>query len=409
MSIPGRPPAIFRLYLSGQTASFVAYQMLSVAVGWHIYDLTKSPLVLGFVGLAQFLPQLLLTLVVGHVADRYDRRGIIRVCQAVEALTAAALALGSLTGHLGPYGILACSVVIGAARAFEYPSLLAFLPALVGDEALPRCLALSAAGRQTGIILGPARGGVLCLVAPEAAYGAAAAFSLTALVLFSLLRPALAPVRRDPASLRFLFEGISFVRSRPDILGAISLDLFSVLLGGATALLPLYAQDILSVGPVGLGALRSAPAAGAIAMSLVLARWPLTRGVGRRMFWSVAVFGAATVVFGLSRSFALSLAALAVLGAADNVSVVVRSSLVQLDTPEAMRGRVSAINAVFIGTSNQLGEFESGVTAAWFGAVPAVVLGGVLTMVVVLLWTRLFPGLLARETLRENGNGVQRK
>lgn len=373
--------------------------MLSVAVGWHIYGLTKSAFILGMVGLAQFLPQFLLTLVVGHVADRYDRRLIVRVCQAVEALTAAILAVGSLSGLLGAPGILGCSVLIGAARAFEYPSLQALLPSLVTAEDLPRCLALSAAGRQTGIIIGPAAGGLLCLIAPEAAYATACLCSLAACVQFSLIRSARGGATKQPASLKFLFEGIAFVRSRPDILGAISLDLFSVLLGGATALLPLYAEDILAVGPVGLGLLRSAPAAGAIAMSLFLAKRPMTRRVGRRMFAAVAVFGLATVVFGLSRSFGVSLAALAVLGAADNVSVVVRSSLVQLDTPEEMRGRVSAINAVFIGTSNQLGEFESGVTAAWFGAAPSVVLGGVLTLAVVALWMRLFPSLLARETL----------
>lgn len=389
----------FQRFVSGQTATYLSYHMLSVVIGWQAYDLTGSPLVLGLVGLMQFLPQFLLTLAAGHVADSHDRRRITASCQIIGALLSALLSLGSLAGIMNEHVILAAACLVGAARAFEYPTMQALLPTLVEAGELPKCLAVSAGMRQLGVILGPALGGALYIAGPGTAYAVCACFSLLAATAMLSIRSKSAEPRREPVSWRSVLEGLTYIRSRPEILGAISLDLFSVLLGGATALLPVFARDILAIGPWGLGLLRSAPAAGAVAMSIFLARHPLKRRVGRTMFLAVATFGLATVVFGLSRSFALSLAALIALGMADMVSVVVRSSLIQLETPNDKRGRVSAVNAVFIGTSNQLGEFESGLTAAWFGVVPAVVLGGVGTLLVVVLWMRLFPALLRRETL----------
>jgi len=398
--LQGLRETAFPRFVCAQTADYLAYNMLTVAVGWQIYELTNSALSLGLVGLAQFLPQFALTLVVGHVADRFERRRVVLVCQAVLLVVAGLLAAGSFTHSLTEAAVLACACVLGAARAFIYPTMSALLPALVEPRQLPRALALSASGRQVGIIVGPALGGAFYIAGPGTVYSVCAlVLSLSIAALYGVRSPA--RIReREPATLRSVLGGITYIRSRPEILGAISLDLFSVLLGGATALLPVFARDILGTGPWGLGLLRAAPAVGALCMSLVLARSTLRRGVGRIMFAAVALFGLCTIVFGLSRSFPLSLAALAVLGAADMVSVVVRQSLVQLETPDGMRGRVSAVNAMFIGTSNQLGEFESGVTAAWFGTVPAVVLGGVATLVVVVLWMRLFPALLKRERLK---------
>jgi len=389
----------FRRFVAAQISAMLAYQMLSVAVGWQIYDLTRSAFNLGLIGLALFLPQFLLALVVGHVADRYDRRRIISICLLIEGALTAVLVVGSFTHALSRDLILACVFLFGAARAFESPTMQAFLPMLVEPAILPECVALSATGRQIGSILGPALGGVIYLAGAGSAYiSIAAAYGLAALFYFGIPSP-LTAVRRASPTLKSVFAGIAYIRSKPDILGAISLDLFSVLLGGATALLPIYARDILFTGPWGLGLLRAAPAVGALVMSGYLVRRPFKRRVGRIMFTAVAGFGIATIVFGLSRSFWLSLAALTVLGATDMVSVVIRLTLVQLETPDEMRGRVSAVNFLFIGTSNQLGEFESGVTAAWFGAVPAVVIGGICTLVVVALWMRLFPGLVRREAL----------
>jgi MFS family permease len=389
----------FRRFVAAQTSAVLAYQILSLAVAWQIYDLTRSAFSLGLIGLAQFLPQFFLTLVVGHVADRYDRRRIILICLLIEGAMTAVLAVGSFTHCLNRELILACVLLVGAARAFENPTMQAFLPMLVEPAILPECLALSASARQIGSILGPALGGVIYIAGAGSAYTSiAACYGLAALLYFGIPSPLIA-VRREPPTLKSVFDGIAYIRSKPDILGAISLDLFSVLLGGATALLPIYARDILFTGPWGLGLLRAAPAAGALVMSVYLVQRPFQHRIGRIMFTAVAGFGIATIVFGLSRSFLLSLAALTVLGATDMISVVIRSTLVQLETPNEKRGRVSAVNFIFIGTSNQLGEFESGVTAAWFGAVPAVVIGGICTLFVVALWMRLFPGLARREVL----------
>ncbi len=396
-SVLGHEP--FRLFWLARVCSSVALQMQAVAVGWQIYALTGSVFYLGLVGLAQFLPMFMLTLAVGHVADRYDRRRIAGACQVLEGAALVVLALGTWMGWLQKEGILAVVFVAGALRAFEGPTMLTLVPWLVPQHLIPRAQAWSASANQTASIAGPALGGLLYALGPTTVYGTAAALFFCASFLLSRIKVERAPARREPATITSLFAGIAFIRGRQEILGAISLDLFAVLLGGATALLPVFARDILHTGPLGLGLLRAAPALGALAVSLFLARNPLGGRVGRTMFASVFVFGVATIVFGLSSSFTLSMLSLAVLGAADIVSVVIRSSLVQIETPDEMRGRVSAVNSMFIGTSNQLGEFESGVTAALFGTVPAVLIGGVGTMLVVLLWMRLFPRLVAVDRL----------
>ncbi len=389
----------FALFWFARGFTTIAFQIQGVAVGWEIYALTGSPFYLGLVGLAQFLPMFLLTLVVGHVADRYDRRIVVRWCQIVEGLAAGALALGSFSGWQSKESILVIVLVAGAARAFEAPTMHALVPILVPAPFIPRAIAWSASAHQTATIIGPALGGLLYAAAPTAAYGTVGILFLAGSALIALIRIERTPPEREPVSLRSLFAGISFIRSRPEILGAISLDLFAVLLGGATALLPIYARDILATGPWGLGLLRSAPAAGALAMSVFLARHPLQRRAGKIMFGAVIIFGVATIVFAVSTSFVLSLGMLMALGAADVVSVVIRTSLVQMRTPDAMRGRVSAVNSMFIGTSNQLGEFESGLTAALFGVVPAVLIGGIGTVIVVIIWIRLFPQIVRIDSL----------
>jgi MFS family permease len=383
--------------------STVSFQLQGVAVGWQIYALTHSALDLGLVGLVQFLPMLALTLVVGSVADRYDRRRIVALCQLTGALATGFLMLGSLGHWLTPAAIYGAVAVIGGLRAFEMPSMQALLPRLVPIPIFPRAVALSASALQVATILGPAAGGLLYALGPAVPYGLAALFWLCACAASSLIWMEFSPSRRTPLTLASLFSGFAFIRRSPVILGSISLDLFAVLLGGATALLPLFARDILHTGPWGLGLLRAAPAVGALGVSVVLAHRPLRRGVGRTMFRAVILFGLATIVFALSRWLWLSVLTMVVLGAADVISVVIRSSLVQIGTPDEMRGRVSAVNSLFIGTSNQLGEFESGVTAALFGAVPAVVLGGLGTILVALLWMRLFPALRQADTLEASG------
>ncbi len=390
----------FGLFWAARVSSSLAFQMQSVAIGWRVYALTGSAFDLGLIGLAQFLPIALLTLPVGHLADRYDRRLLVTCCQVVEGVAGVLLAAGSASGWLGVHGIFAVVVLIGAARALESPTLSALMPGLVSETRLQEASAWSASATQTATVVGPAIGGVLYALGAAVPFGLAAALFLLASGLVALIRTA-RPVRvRAPATLRSVLSGITFIWRHKPVLGAISLDLFAVLLGGATALLPIYARDILHTGSWGLGALRAAPAAGALGMSVLLARRPLRRHAGRLMFGAVGVFGLATIAFGLSRSFPLSIVALLVLGAADVVSVVVRFALVQLRTPDEMRGRVSAVNMLFIGTSNQLGEFESGTTAALLGTVPATVVGGVATLVVALLWMRLFPALRDVDELR---------
>ena len=398
-------------------------QMLLVAVGWQMYELTGSAWDLGLVGLYQFLPALLLTLVAGHVADRVHRGRIVAVCVVVQALVALLLVAathgfhgfaefarftgaggaGSSTAAWQPFVsrdvLLAASVVLGACRAFQMPAQQALTPLLVPAAMLPRATAFSAAGIQTAVIGGPALGGVIFIAGASAVYATCTVLFALGCIFMARLRYGHSPAAREPVTLAAVFAGVTFICQRKAVLGAVSLDLFAVLLGGATALLPMFAKDILHVGPWGLGLLRGAPAVGALLTSAVLARWPLQRRVGHKLLLAVGVYGLAMVAFGGSTSFVLSLLALAVSGAADMVSVVVRQTLVQLETPDAMRGRVSAVNSVFIGASNQLGEFESGVTAAWLGPIGSVVLGGVGTLVVAVVWWRLFPSLAQRDRL----------
>ena len=375
--------------------SRAAVQMQAVAIGWQVYALTGSAFDLGLVGLAQFLPMICLSLAVGQAADRLDRRVIVRNCQVVEGLIATALAMGSLGGWLTREAIFALLLALGAARAFEGPSQSAMIPSLVPGALLPRATAWSASAQQTATIVGPSLGGVLYLVAgPAGAYATAATGFFVGAGLVAAIRVRRGePRAREPLNLESVFSGVAFIWRHPVILGSISLDLFAVLLGGVTALLPIYVRDILGAGPWGLGLLRSAPALGALVTSVFLARASLGRRVGRTMFRAVVVFGAATLVFAVSRSLAISFAALCVLGAADVVSVVIRLTLVQLTTPDAMRGRVSAVSSLFTGTSNQLGDFRAGVMAGLLGAVPAVAIGGVGIVAVALLWMRWFPQL----------------
>jgi len=373
--------------------------MQVVAIGWQMYEMTHSAMDLGWVGLAQFLPAFFLTLVVGQVADSFDRRRIAAVCQFIQGVVIGLLAIGSWQGWLTRELIFFLVVLIGAARAFESPSMAALLPGLVPNFALPRAVSWSASAVQAAFIIGPAVGGLIYGFGAVVVYTCSCVLFVVALVSVSLIATNAQQPKREKVELSSLFAGIHFIRSQPVVLGAISMDLFAVLLGGATALLPIFARDILHVGPWGLGVLRSAPAVGALLMSVFLTYRPIERRTGPIMFGAVAVFGVATILFGLSTSFWVSLVALFVLGAADMISVVIRSSLVQLETPDEMRGRVSAVNFLFIGTSNQLGEFESGLTAAWWGASTAVVVGGAGTLVVVAAWMVLFPALAKRDHL----------
>ncbi|RJF89998.1 MFS transporter [Oleomonas cavernae] len=389
----------FRLFWTSRVLSSLAFQIASVTIGWLVYEKTGSAYQLGLAGLFQFLPMVTLTFVVGHVADRFDRRRIVFVCQLVEALTMALLLLGEWGGWLGVTGIFAGLAAIGAARAFEHPTNSALLPGLMPAALLPKALAVSSSAMQTATIVGPSLGGLLYAAGVEVPMALSALLFLGASLSMAALRLERTPPRREPVTLRSVFSGVTFIRNQPLVLGTISLDLFAVLLGGVTALLPIFASDILHTGPWGLGLLRSAPAVGALAMSFALVRVPLGDQVGAKMFASVIVFGLATIVFSASQNLALSIAALFVLGAADNVSVVIRNSLVQLSTPDEMRGRVNAVNSLFIGTSNQLGEFESGMVAGLIGAVPAGIVGGVGTVLVALLWMRLFPVLRKAQSL----------
>jgi MFS family permease len=390
----------FNCFQGARTCVMLGVQMQSVAVGWQIYAATGRPLDLAWVGLAQFLPAAGLSLITGHAADRLDRRHILMLCQA--ALGALSLALFAATrAGSGVATIYALLTGVGVARAFIGPATQSMLPTLVPVEHFGNAVAWSASFFQVATVVGPMLGGVLYGLSGGAGvvYAAAGTCMFLALTLVAAMAKTRAGLARAATTRASVFAGVRYVRRNPIVLGAISLDLFAVLLGGATALLPVYARDILRLGPWALGALRSAPAAGAAVIAVALARWPIKRRAGSKMLVCVAIFGAATIVFGLSRSFALSLAALVITGAADMVSVFVRSTLVQLATPAAMRGRVSAVNMVFIGASNELGEFESGVTAQWLGTVPSVVLGGIGTLVVVALWAWRFPKLAGVDRL----------
>jgi MFS family permease len=392
-----RQPSLIFFLLSRSLSRFSS-QIGAVAIGWQVYDLSGSAFDLGMVGLVQFLPTALLVFVAGHAADRFERKRVVQVCQVAEALTALFLGWGSYAGWLTEVHIFIATFVLGTAGAFESPATAALLPLIAPQGTLQRATAISSGATQVATITGPALGGLAYAVSPGLPYGIMLLFSLLGMLFTGAIQVAQA-APRDSGSSDDLFAGVKFIRSDPAILGTISLDLFAVLFGGVVALLPIYARDILQAGPFGLGVLRAAPAVGALLMTVFLAHHTINRRVGMRMFQAVIIFGAATLVFSLSHWMWLSVVALAVLGAADTVSVVIRFSLVQLRTPDEMRGRVGAVNFLFINASNQLGQFESGVTAALFGAMPAAALGGAATIAIALLWMKLFPALRDVERL----------
>jgi MFS family permease len=411
-ALPLHPESLFahrafmRLWFA-RLSGTAAAQMLMVAVGWQMYDLTGSAWDLGLVGLLQFLPALALVLVAGHVVDRFQRARVLALCLGVQVAVSALLCAAHAGGWAGRELLLGLSVVLGTVRAFQMPAQQALTPALVPPDLLPRALAFSSAGLQGAIIAGPALGGFVYVAGTSVVYAVCAGlFALAAGLCLAIRYPHATPI--TPVTLQTLLAGVHYVARNKVVLGAISLDLFAVLLGGATALLPMFAKDVLHVGPWGLGLLRAAPAVGALVMSALLTRWPVRRRTGHTLLAAVALYGVAMLAFGLSTHFVLSMVALACSGAFDMVSVVIRQTLVQLETPDEMRGRVSAVNSVFIGASNQLGEFESGVTAALLGPVGSVVLGGVGTIVVAGLWLRLFPGLARRDELVRGGTAEAR-
>ena len=385
-------PSYLRFWVARSLASIAAL-IVSVSVGWQIYDLTRSTFQLGLVGLTQFAPALLLVLVTGTVADRYNRRVIMSLCQAGEALCAASLVVLSLTDTASAPAILAIVAGIGVARAFFNPATQSLVANLVPPEDLGSAIAWNSTATQSATICGPVLGGLLYGIGPMAAYGTALVCLLTASALIIRIpRPAQKSLR-EPPSWASLAGGFRYLWSEKIVLGATSLDLFAVILGGATALLPAYARDILQTGPWGLGLLRSAPAFGALSVALLLAMRPLKRRAGVVMFVAVTIFGFGTIVFGLSQSVWLSVAMLAIMGATDQISVFIRQTLVQIWTPDNLRGRVTAVNSIFIGASNELGAFRAGTVAAFIGVVPAVVIGGIGTVAVAAIWSQLFPQL----------------
>ena len=384
----------FVLYLSARFLATLAVQMQTVAVGWQVYEVTRDPLDLGLIGLSQFLPFVLLILPAGQLADSRDRRRIMTACYALLCVCALLLLALSARGFASAGPVFAVMTLFGIARALGMPTGQALLPNLVSREQFGTAVALNSSTWHVATIVGPALGGIVYLAGAPTVYATVTVLlAVAAGFTMALRRGGERGGPREPATWDTLLSGLRFVRRRRPVLGAISLDLFAVLFGGATALLPVYAADVLHVGPSGLGLMRTAPGIGAAMCGLALGVVPITRHVGRWMFGGVVVFGLATIVFGVSTSVWLTVTALVVMGAGDMVSVYIRHLLVQLETPDEIRGRVSAVNSVFIGASNELGEFESGITAALFGTVPAVVVGGAATLVVAGVWTRLFPEL----------------
>ena len=394
----------YRLLLSASIAYGFGREMVFVAVGWQVYDISRNPFHLGLVGLAEFLPLLLLALPAGAIADRFQRKFVLIVSLGVDALITALLIGVSLSGAGSLWPFLALSFASGCSAALGNPAVRSMWPTLIPLELLNSGLALRSTALQATVVIGPAIGGLVFALSPEAVYATGAVLMLVAVALVVPIAPRV--VEQAPAAilgtrLGSLLAGLRFVRRTPLLLGAISLDLVAVLFGGAVALLPLFARDILEVGPVGLGVLRSAPAVGALVAGVMLTRRPLGGMAGRKLLLVVAVFGGSMVVFGLSRSFALSFAALAVSGFADMISMNIRSMITALATPDALRGRVNAVEMVFISASNELGAFESGAAAALIGAVPAVVVGGTLTILAALLWPRLFPEMARIDRLEQ--------
>ncbi len=383
----------FVLFWMSRLFATMGYQMLALVIGWQIYEITGSAFDLGMIGLLQFIPAVVLTLLIGHTADRYDRRLIVRLSQSVYAVVAIALTAAMMTGTLSRDLLFAAVFLLGCARAFELPTGHSLVPALVPAKHLPRAIAAWTSANQVAVICGPALGGLIYALKPVVVGEICVVFFIASVTFVSLIdiKGPVAP--RNPPTFRSVLVGFDYIRHRRRLLGVVTLDLFVVLLGGATALLPIFAKDILEVGPTGLGLLRSAPAVGALTTALYLSHFPVERNIGAKMFAVAAVYGVSTTVFGLSTWFPLSLLALVALGASDAVSVVIRFTLVQIETPDDMRGRVSAINYLFVGSSNTLGEFESGAVAAWLGAVPSVLIGGIGSLVIAAIWMGLFPDL----------------
>jgi MFS family permease len=384
-----RHPAYVR-FLYVRVAASVALQIQVVAVGWQMYELTDSPFDLGLIGLVQFVPAMSFFVFTGHVADHYDRRLVTFAGELIEAAAVAVLAAASATGRLTPLLLLAMAFVVGSGRAFEQPSLQSVLPNIVPGDLLPRAIAGSTSAAQTAVVAGPALGGILIAISPTLVFGVCAVVWLSAgIVMLGIAMERKAPARA-PIDLQSLFGGLTFLVRQKAVLGAVLLDLFAVVLGNPTALLPIFARDVFLSGPLGFGVLRAAPAAGAIVTALMLARWPISSRVGRVMFVTVTIYGVGVILFALTPSFTLAMAALFVIGAADTVSVVIRQTMVQLRTPDAMRGRVYAVNSMATVTSNQLGIFRAGTAAAALGTIPSVLIGGLSTIAVVLISTKIF-------------------
>ncbi|MGZ3410050.1 MAG: MFS transporter [Xanthobacteraceae bacterium] len=398
-SVFRHPPILF--LWCARIATAIAYQMQAVAVGWQIYEMTSSPLQLGYVGLMMFIPGVLLFLLVGQVVDRYNRRKIILLAQAVMVLAVAFVSFTTANDTVTPVLIFAAVFVLGAARSFEATTMQTLPPNIVPPRQLPQTIASLSSAYQAATIAGPALGGFLLLLGPAFVYATCAVLFLISSSFIWAIRMKGPVPSREPVTLDALFAGIHFVRKNPIVLGAMSLDLFAVALGGVVGLLPIFARDIFDVGAWGLGVMRAAPALGAMIVSFVLIRRPPRHNLGRVMFGGVALYGIATVVFGLSTWFPLSIFALMVIGGSDMYSVVIRQPLIQLQTSDAMRGRVSAVNSLFIGTSNQIGDFRSGVAAEWFGTISAVLMGGVGTILIVALWIKAFPALYRVRTFHE--------
>ncbi len=385
----------FRVFQTARFFIVLALEMQSVAIGWQVYEITKRPLDLGLIGLAQFFPGLLFFLAAGHAVDRFDRRRLLMACYLGFAVCSALLCAIAIQRSPSVHFIYGVAFLLGTVRSFNFPTGRALLPHLVPEEHFSNAVAWNSSVFQASTILGPSVGGLLYAWAG----GAAAVYALSTVVaigasLSTLRIKAQTKTRlREPINLTTVLAGFRYIWRQKLVLGSISLDLFAVLLGGAVALLPVYAREILHTGPWGLGLLRSAPGVGAAVTAILVAHYPLKGRSGPTMLWCVAGFGVATIIFGVSRSLVVSLMALLLVGATDMVSVIIRAILVQLGTPDEMRGRVNAVDMIFIGASNQLGEFESGVTAAWFGTVPAVILGGAGTLVIIALWAWMFPEL----------------
>jgi len=393
----------YRFYLTGRFFAAMSQQMLTVAIGWYLYDLTGDPMALGYAGLATFLPIALFTLPGGDVSDRFDRRRILALAHLLQATCSALLVYLAATRTATPWPFYAVLVLSGTARAYSAPAVQSFAPFLVPREQFAESVAWSSSANRVATIIGPALGGVIYLLGAQAAFAACLVQSLLVAASMIAIRRRVPPAEGKGSAFSRAIAGLRYVRRQPVVFGAITLDLFAVMLGSITALLPVYARDVLEVGPGGLGAMRSSLALGAVTTALLLAALPQSRmpHAGRGMFIGVAIFGAAILVFGLSKSFALSVAALAVMGAADMISVWVRSTVVQLATPDDMRGRVSAVHMLFVGTSNEFGDFRAGALAAWLGTLPAVLAGGTCTLLVTALWARFFPELRRIDRLSE--------